>query len=68
MVLLNPVFSCCKSLLSFSADKVTTRTYNLQSIVANVAFVGAAIAGISGTFPCGGTASVCYHISQNTIF
>ena len=48
-VLLNPVFNWSKSLLSFSADKVTTRTYNLQSVILNATPVGAAIAGL---YPC----------------
>ena len=46
IVLLNPVFNCSKILLSFSADKVTTGTYNFVSAIVNVAFVGAAIAGL----------------------
>ena len=50
MCLLNPVFSCSKSLLSFSADKVTIETYNLQTFIANAAFVGALIA-ITGRLP-----------------
>ena len=36
---LNPVVSCSKSLLSFSADNVTTGTYNLRSVMENVASV-----------------------------
>ena len=40
IVLLNPVFNCSRSLLSFSADQVTTGTYNLQSVILKVAFVG----------------------------
>ena len=40
MVLLNSVFSCSDNLLSFSGDKVTTGTYNLQSVISKVAFVG----------------------------
>ena len=44
-------------MLSFSADKVTTGTYNFVSVIINVAFVGEAIAGISGVFPCAGTAA-----------
>ena len=38
IVLLNLVFNCFKSLLSFSADKVTTGTQNLQSVILNPAF------------------------------
>ena len=33
--LLNPDFNCSNNLLSFSADKVTTGTYNLQSVISN---------------------------------
>ena len=40
IVLLNSVFNCSESLLSSSADKVTTGTYNLQSVILNVTFVG----------------------------
>ena len=38
--LLNPDFNCCNSLLSFSAHKVTTGTYNLQSVISDFALVG----------------------------
>ena len=37
IVLLNPVFNCSKSLFSFSADRVTTGTYNFVSFIFNVA-------------------------------
>ena len=47
--LLNPVFNYSKSLLSFSADKVTTGTYNFASFILNVAFVGALIASTGGS-------------------
>ena len=40
IVILNPDFNCFISLLSFSADKVTTGTYNLQSVISNFALVG----------------------------
>ena len=39
IVLLNPDFNCSDSLLSFSVDKVTTGTYNLQSVISNFALV-----------------------------
>ena len=42
--LLNPDFNCSNSLLSFSADKVTTGTYNLQSVISNFVSVGELIA------------------------
>ena len=42
---MNPVLNCSERFLSFSADKVTTETYNLQSFITNDAPVGAAIAG-----------------------
>ena len=38
--LLNPDFNCSNKLLSFSADKLTTGTYNLQSVISNFALVG----------------------------
>ena len=48
--LLNPDFNCSNNLLSFSADKVTTGTYNLQSVISNLALVGELIrfAGAAG--------------------
>ena len=48
IVLLNPDFNCSNSLLSFSADKVTMATYNLQSVISNLASVGDSIAAIGG--------------------
>ena len=47
--LLNPDFNCSNSLLSFSADKVTTGTYNLQSVISNFVSVGDSIAAIGGS-------------------
>ena len=38
--LLNPDFNYSNNSLSFLADKVTTGTYNLQSVISNVALVG----------------------------
>ena len=46
--LLNPHFNCSNNLLSFSADKVTTGTYNLQSVISNFALIGELIAAIGG--------------------
>ena len=46
--LLNPDFNHPNNLLSFSADKVTTGTYNLQSVISNFALVGDSIAAIGG--------------------
>ena len=40
IVILNPDFNCSNNLLSFSADKVATGTYNLQSVISNFVFVG----------------------------
>ena len=40
MVFLNPDFDFSNNLLSFSSDKVTTGTYNLQSVISNFALVG----------------------------
>ena len=48
IVLLNPDFNCSNNLLSFSADKVTTGTYNLQSVISNLALVGDSVAAIGG--------------------
>ena len=45
---LNPDFNCSNNLLSFSADKVTTGTYNLQSVISNFASVGELIAAAGG--------------------
>ena len=39
IVLFNPAFSCSNNLFSFSAGKVTTGTYNLQSVILKTAFV-----------------------------
>ena len=49
IVLLNPFFNCSKSLLSSSADKVTTGTYNLQSVILKTAFVGLLIPATAGS-------------------
>ena len=38
--LLNPDFNCSNNLLLFSADKVTTGTYNLQLVISNFVLVG----------------------------
>ena len=40
IVSLSPDFNYSNNLLSFSADKVTTGTYNLQSVISNFASVG----------------------------
>ena len=48
IILLNPDFNCSNNLLSFSADKVTTGTYSLQSVISNFASVGDSIAAIGG--------------------
>ena len=48
IVILNPDFNCSNNLLLFSADKVTTGTYNLQSVISNFASVGEVIAAIGG--------------------
>ena len=47
--LLNPDFNCSNSLLLFSAYKITTGTYNLQSVISNFASVGDSIAAIGGS-------------------
>ena len=65
IILLNTGFSCSKVFLSFSIDKVTTGTQNFVSVILNVAFIGAFIAGIAGLFPCVATAA-CVVISVKT--
>ena len=62
--LLNPDFNCSNNLLSFSTDKVTTGTYNLQSVISNFAFVGDSIAAIGGL----GCGSGAFHFPANTHF
>ena len=49
IVFLNPDFNCSNSLLSFSTDKVTMGTYNLQSVISNFALVGELIAAAGGS-------------------
>ena len=39
IVLLNPVFNCSKSLLSFSVDKLTNGTYSFVFFILNVALI-----------------------------
>ena len=46
-VLLNPDFSCSKSFVTFSFDKVLTGTYSFVSFVENSNPVGVTIAGLS---------------------
>ena len=48
IVLLNPAFNCSNNVLLFSADKVTTGTYNFVSFILNVPPVGALIASTGG--------------------
>ena len=48
IVILNPDFNCSNNLLLFSADKVITGTYNLQSAISNFALVGDSVAAIGG--------------------
>ena len=52
IALSNPFFNCSNNLFSFSVDKVTTGTYNLQSVIENSTFVGLLIASTSSKFPC----------------
>ena len=40
IVILDPDFNCSNNSLSFSADKLSTGTYNLQSVISNFALVG----------------------------
>ena len=56
IVLLNPVFGCSNNLLSFSADKVTTVTSNLQSVILNAAPAGLLVPPTAGLPPCAATA------------
>ena len=58
IVLLNPVLSCSKSLLSFLVDKVAIKTYNFVSGILNVASVELSIAATAGFPPWVGTASL----------
>ena len=51
--LLNPNFKLVNNLISSSLDKVTTGTYNLQSVMLSVAPVGAL------SLTTGGLASTC---------
>ena len=46
MILLNPDFNYSKILLSSSVHKLTTGRYNFVSVILNVAFLGALIAGL----------------------
>ena len=46
---MNTVFNCSKSLLSSSLDKATTGTYNLVSVILNVASVGLLITATAGS-------------------
>ena len=48
IVPLNPDFNYSNSLLSFSADKVTTGTYNIQLVILHFALVGHSVAAIGG--------------------
>ena len=57
IVLLNPVFNCCKSFLSSLLDKVTTGTYNFVSVILNVAPIGALTLG-TGESVLGSTSCV----------
>ena len=49
IVLSNPAFNCSKSLLPFSANKVTIGTYNFVSFVLKVVFVGLLILSTAGS-------------------
>ena len=51
IALLNPVFNCSNNLLLFSADKVTTGTYNFVYFILKVALVGES-SRTSGLSPC----------------
>ena len=46
---MNPDFNCSKTLLSFSAAKVTTGTYNFVSFILKFAFVGLLIQATAGS-------------------
>ena len=50
-VILNPSFNCSNNLVSFSEDKLTTGTYNVQSVTKNSALVGLLIADTNGSSP-----------------
>ena len=53
--------------MSFSVDKVTNGTYNFVSVILNVVFAAAFIAGLAGLSPCVAVA-VCVIISVRTQF
>ena len=46
---MNTVFSRSKSFLSFLADKLTTGTYNLQSVILKTAFIGLLVPATAGS-------------------
>ena len=64
---LNPVFNCSESFLSFSADKITTGTHNLVSVILKVAPVGLLISATAGLPPWASTA-LLYVLLVNTQF
>ena len=49
--LVNPDFKLVNNLISSSLDKVTTGMYNLESFIASVPFVGAAVCAPSKFTP-----------------
>ena len=62
-VLLNPAFNCYNKLLSPWTDKVMVNTYNLVSVILNVAFVELLIPAIAG-FASGSTSLVALLVNK----
>ena len=60
--LVNPDFKLVNNLISSSLDKVTTGMYNLQSLIASVAFAGAAI------FPPSKFTPICWLLIMQFLF
>ena len=65
IVLLNPDFNCSNSFWSFSADKVTTGTYNLQSVISN--FAGELIAAAGGPLKALPTSAHSFYQDKITV-
>ena len=60
--LVNPDFKLVNNLISSFLDKVTTGMYNLQSFIASVAFVGAAV------FPPSKFTPICRLVITQVLF
>ena len=58
IVLLNPDYNCSKKLISTFVNKLRTRTYNIVSVILNIAFARLLILDTAGFPPWAGTASL----------